>query len=101
MFATGIENSIPTIKNGRQRVDQMESCGHYRHWRKDFDVVEEMGLRCLRYGPPLHTTLIGRARHDSESAHPTSAALRRRNIVPIADLCHFCVPAWLRTPHTR
>ena len=37
MFATGIENSIPTIDNGRTRVDQMESCGHYRHWRLDFD----------------------------------------------------------------
>ena len=31
MFATGIENSIPTIDNGRTRIDQMEKCGHYRH----------------------------------------------------------------------
>jgi hypothetical protein len=41
MFATGIENGIPKIKGGRIRVDQMESCGHYRHWRKDFDLVAE------------------------------------------------------------
>ena len=53
MFATGIENSIPTIKGGRVRVDQMEACGHYRHWRTDFDCVEEIGIHYLRYGPPL------------------------------------------------
>ena len=39
MFATGIENSIPTINNGKTRVDEMEVCGHYKHWREDFDAV--------------------------------------------------------------
>ena len=53
MFATGIENSYPTIRNGAKRVDEMESCGHYQHWRRDFDCVEELGIRFLRYGPPL------------------------------------------------
>jgi hypothetical protein len=43
MFATGIENSIPTVKNGRVRVDQMDVCGHYERWREDFDLVEDMG----------------------------------------------------------
>ena len=95
MFATGIENSIPTIKGGRHRVDQMESCGHYRHWRKDFDLVEEMGLKFLRYGPPLHTTLIGPDKYDWEFADLTFGELRRRNIVPIVDLCHFGVPDWI------
>ncbi len=95
MFATGIENSIPTIKGGTHRVDQMESCGHYRHWRKDFDLVEEMGLRFLRYGPPLHTTFAGPDKYDWEFADVTFADLRRRNIVPIVDLCHFGVPDWM------
>jgi beta-glucosidase len=31
MFATGIENSYPTIQNGQVRVDEMEKCGHYTH----------------------------------------------------------------------
>ena len=66
MFATGIENSIPTIDNGRTRVDQMESCGHYKHWKLDFDCVEELGLRFLRYGPPLHRTYLGPGRYDWE-----------------------------------
>ena len=30
IFATGIENSDPTIQNGGVRVDEMEACGHYR-----------------------------------------------------------------------
>jgi beta-glucosidase/6-phospho-beta-glucosidase/beta-galactosidase len=95
MFATGIENSIPKINGGAIRVDQMDSCGHYRHWRSDFDCVEELGLRYLRYGPPLHTTLIGPGQYDWEFADVTFADLRRRNIIPIVDLCHFGVPDWL------
>lgn len=95
MFATGIENSIPRIQNGRVRVDQMESCGHYRHWRKDFDLVAEMGISYLRYGPPLHTTLLGPDRHDWEFADVTFGELYERDIVPIVDLCHFGVPDWI------
>jgi beta-glucosidase len=95
MFATGIENSIPTIKNGRVRVDQMESCGHYRHWRLDFDCVEELGLQYLRYGPPLHRTWLGPGRFDWEFADITLADLKRRHIIPIVDLCHFGVPDWI------
>ncbi len=54
LFATGIENSYPTIGNGRERVDEMEKCGHYEKWRTDFDCVDQLGIRFLRYGPPLH-----------------------------------------------
>ncbi|HVQ09927.1 MAG TPA: family 1 glycosylhydrolase [Allosphingosinicella sp.] len=95
MFATGIENSIPTIDNGRTRVDQMDSCRHYKHWRLDFDLVEELGLQYLRYGPPLHTTYLGPGRHDWDFADLTLEDLRRRGIVPIVDLCHFGVPDWI------
>jgi beta-glucosidase len=95
MFATGIENSIPKIKNGAVRVDQMESCGHYKEWRTDFDLLDELGLRFLRYGPPLHTTLLGPGRYDWEFADLTFGELKRRDIVPIVDLCHFGVPDWI------
>lgn len=95
MFATGIENSIPRIQGGRVRVDQMESCGHYRHWRRDFELVKEMGLTYLRYGPPLHTTLLGPERYDWTFADLTFAELRTRDIIPIVDLCHFGLPDWL------
>ncbi len=95
MFATGIENSIPTINGGRTRIDQMDVCGHYRRWREDFDLVEEMGLRFLRYGPPLHRTFQGPGRYDWEFADLTLNELLRRDITPIVDLCHFGVPDWL------
>ena len=52
-------------------------------------------MRFLRYGPPLHTTLVGRGRYDWEFADVTFADLRRRDIVPIVDLCHFGVPDWI------
>jgi beta-glucosidase len=95
MFATGIENSIPTINNGRTRIDQMEKCGHYKHWRTDFDLLEELGLHVLRYGPPLHTTFVGPGRYDWSFADMTLGELERRNIIPIIDLCHFGVPDWI------
>lgn len=95
MFATGIENSIPTIKNGRVRVDQMAASDHYRRWREDFDCVQELGIRHLRYGPPLHTTLVGPGKYDWEFADLTLEDLRRRDIIPIVDLCHFGVPDWI------
>jgi beta-glucosidase len=95
MFATGIENSIPRIQNGRVRVDEMDKCGHYRRWKEDFDRVEELGIRFLRYGPPLHKTWLGPGRHDWDFADTTFADLRRRDIFPIVDLCHFGVPDWI------
>ena len=95
MFATGIENSVPTIDGGRTRVDEMESCRFYDRWREDFTLVEEMGIRYLRYGPPIHTTWVGEGRYDWAFADETFAELKRRNIVPIVDLCHFGVPDWM------
>jgi beta-glucosidase len=95
MFATGVENSVPTIDGGRVRVDEMESCGHYKHWQRDFELVEEMGIGYLRYGPPIHTTWLGVGKYDWEFADLTFAELKRRNLVPIVDLCHFGVPDWI------
>ncbi|GAB3387173.1 family 1 glycosylhydrolase [Massilia agri] len=95
IFATGIESSIPTIEGGRVRMDEMEKCGHYRHWRRDFDLVQEIGIRFLRYGPPLHTTLVGAGRYDWSFADETFPELRRRGLVAIVDLCHFGLPDFL------
>ena len=95
MFCTGIENSVPTIDNGRTRVDEMQSCGHYERWREDFELVTELGIQFLRYGPPIHTTWIATDRFDWSFADQTFAELKRRNIVPIVDLCHFGLPDWL------
>ena len=95
MFATGIENSIPTIQNGSKRVDELEKCGFYTQWQKDFALVEELGIKFLRYGPPLHKVWLGPGRYDWEFSDLTFADLKRRDIVPIVDLCHFGVPDWI------
>jgi beta-glucosidase/6-phospho-beta-glucosidase/beta-galactosidase len=95
LFATGIENSNPTIHGGRTRVDELEKCGHYKHWRTDFDCVESLGISVLRYGPPLHRTFIGPDRYDWSFADETLAEIRRRDLIPIIDLCHFGLPDWL------
>jgi beta-glucosidase/6-phospho-beta-glucosidase/beta-galactosidase len=95
MFATGIEGSAPTIQGGRVRVDEMEKCRHYDMWRTDFDLVEDLGVTFLRYGPPIHRTWLGDGRYDWEFADLTFADLERREILPIVDLCHFGVPDWI------
>jgi beta-glucosidase/6-phospho-beta-glucosidase/beta-galactosidase len=94
-FATGIENSSPTIANGRIRRDQMAECGHYDHWRTDFALVQELGLRTLRYGVPLFRVWLGPGRYDWEFSDQAFAELRRLGIEPVADLCHFGLPDWL------
>jgi beta-glucosidase/6-phospho-beta-glucosidase/beta-galactosidase len=95
LFATGIENSIPTINNGRFRVDEMEKCGHYKYWKKDFELVQELGINILRYGPPIHKTFLGDDKFDWSFADETFKDLRERKIIPIVDLCHFGVPDWI------
>jgi beta-glucosidase/6-phospho-beta-glucosidase/beta-galactosidase len=95
MFATGIENSYPTVQGGRVRVDEMEKCRHYERWHADFDCVEDLGLHVLRYGPPLHRSWLGPDRYDWDFADTTFGDLLARDITPIVDLCHFGVPDWL------
>ena len=80
IFASGIESSIPTIDGGKVRMDEMEKCGHYRNFRRDFDLLEDIGIRFLRYGPPLHTTLLGAGRHDWSFADEVFPELRRRGV---------------------
>src|SRR5690242_1113109 len=95
LFATGIENSNPTIQNGRHRVDEMEKCRHYDLWETDFDLVHEQGITCLRYGIPIHRVFIGPKKYDWDFSDLTFNDLRRRDILPVADLCHFGVPDWI------
>lgn len=95
LFATGIENSYPTIQNGKHRVDEMQKCGHYEHWKQDFELVGELDIHFLRYGPPIHRTWLGSGKYDWEFTDATFGELHRRDIVPITDLCHFGVPDWI------
>ncbi|MGZ3742338.1 MAG: family 1 glycosylhydrolase [Pseudobdellovibrionaceae bacterium] len=95
IFATGIENSYPTICQGRKRIDQMERSHHYKRWAEDFSLVEDLGISFLRYGPPIHKTWLGVGRYDWEFTDRVYRDLAKRDIVPITDLCHFGLPDWL------
>ena len=95
MFATGIECSYPTLDKGSWRVDQMEICGHYRHWRRDLELVRELGISYLRYGPPLHLILQGPGRYDWSFMDQVAAPMRQLGIRAIIDLLHFGQADWL------
>ena len=98
MFATGIECSYPTIrdKNGKTiRRDQLEEACHYHHWKQDFQLVHDLGLRALRYGLPYHKIHRGPGRYDWSFADEVMREMRRLKIEPILDLLHFGVPDWL------
>ena len=94
MFATGIENSCPTISGGR-RVDEMEKCEHYRRWREDLALVRELDLRFLRWGPAMYRTFLAPGRYDWAWVDEVLAEMERLGIAPILDLCHFGVPDWI------
>ena len=98
LFATGIENSYPTITlpNGaKKRVDEMEKANHYKLWKTDFQLVKETGIEFLRYGPPYFSTHVAPGKYDWSFTDETFNAMREMGINPIVDLCHFGVPDWL------
>ena len=73
----------------------MELCGHYEHWREDFRLVRELGINYLRYGPPYYKVHLAPEKYDWSFADETFNELKRLDITPITDLCHFGVPDWL------
>ncbi len=98
MFATGIENSYPNIllpDGSTKRVDEMEKTGHYTHWKTDFDLVKELGIEFLRYGPPYYATHVAPGVYDWSFTDDTFKRLHELGITPLIDLCHFGVPDWL------
>jgi beta-glucosidase/6-phospho-beta-glucosidase/beta-galactosidase len=97
MFATGIENSYPTIEwEGKTiRQDELAKTHHYDRWKDDFRVLEELGIEYLRYGPPYFSTHTGPGKFDWAFTDETFNALQEQKVTPIVDLCHFGVPDWI------
>jgi len=98
MFATGIENSYPTITlpdGGCKRIDEMAKTFHYENWEKDFHLVTQLGIEILRYGPPYYKTHLAPGKYDWEFTDSTFNKLKELHITPIVDLCHFGVPDWM------
>ena len=98
MFATGIENSYPTIQlpdGSTKRVDELEKTNHYKYWETDFNLVKEMGISYLRYGAPYYSTHIAPGKYNWAFTDETFNRLKQLDITPLVDLCHFGVPDWL------
>ncbi len=97
MFATGIENSYPTIewKGKTIRQDELAKTKHYERWRDDFRLLQELGIQYLRYGPPYFSTHTGPGQYDWDFTDQTFHALQAQKVTPIVDLCHFGVPDWI------
>ena len=53
LFATGIENSCPTIGGRRVRVDEMEKWGTTTSGGETSPSCRRWAIRTLRYGPPF------------------------------------------------
>jgi beta-glucosidase/6-phospho-beta-glucosidase/beta-galactosidase len=97
IFATGIECSYPVIstKSGPKRMDEMEKCHHYKFWKQDLELTVELGISYLRYGPPYYKMHLGPGRYDWSWTDLVFPEMRKLQIVPIVDLCHFGVPDWI------
>ena len=97
MFATGIENSYPTIewKGKTIRQDELAKTRHYECWREDFQVLQQLGIEHLRYGPPYFSTHTGPGKYDWDFTDQTFQALHHQKVTAIVDLCHFGVPDWV------
>jgi beta-glucosidase/6-phospho-beta-glucosidase/beta-galactosidase len=97
-FATGIECSNPRVSDqhgGLIRRDLLEECGHYRYWRRDFELVKELGTPILRYGLPNHLVHLGPGKYDWSFADEVMGEMKRLGILPILDLMHFGIPDWM------
>jgi beta-glucosidase/6-phospho-beta-glucosidase/beta-galactosidase len=94
MFATGVENSYPTIARG-VRIDEMEKCGHYKYWKDDLRLTRDLEIHYLRWGPANYKTFLGPGKYEWSWIDDVLAEMKRLAIVPIMDLCHFGLPDWL------
>ncbi|HTW94071.1 MAG TPA: family 1 glycosylhydrolase [Tepidisphaeraceae bacterium] len=95
MFAVGIECSNPIVADGH-RVDQFATTGHYENWRKDLRLVRGLGLKYLRYGPPIHRIFLAPGNYDWSWIDMVMADMQKLGIRPIIDLVHFGLPDWMR-----
>ncbi len=94
MFAVGIECSNPCIGSG-ERIDELESTGHYRHWKQDLALVKGTGVKYLRYGLPIHRIFLAPGVYDWSFADLALTEIHKLGLVPILDLVHFGLPDWL------
>ena len=77
------------------RAKLIDPALHARGWTEDLVLTKELGVRYLRYGPPYYRIHTGAGKYDWSWLDPVMKKMRRLQLIPIIDLCHFGVPDWI------
>src|SRR5205823_12184653 len=86
--------TTPHPKSGRT-LDEYELTGHYKHWRRDLDLMASLGVRYARYGVPWHRIQPRPKKWDWSFPDATLNRLLELRIEPIVDLVHYGLPPWI------
>ena len=90
-FMAGFECSTFVWKDG-QRKDYVALTGHDRELESDYRRLSELGIGVVREAVRWPLVDQGQGRYDWSTVDPFLDALRRHNLSPIWDLCHYGFP---------
>lgn len=96
-WAAGIEDTfIPQVRPGLRRLEEYELTQHYEQWQSDFDLLEETGVRAVRWGIPWYRVQPAPDRWEWGWVDDALTYLvEEKGILPIIDLMHYGTPLWL------
>ncbi|HEV2861462.1 MAG TPA: hypothetical protein VGX48_10680 [Pyrinomonadaceae bacterium] len=89
-FLSGFECSTFLWKD-RKRRDLVEETGHRRHAMEDYRILRDLGIAVSREGIPW-PMVDKRGEYDFSPIEPMIEAMRRAQVIPIWDLCHYGYP---------
>src|SRR3954471_11437679 len=97
LWAVGIENTfVPHTRAGHRRLDEYELLDHYRLWRQDLDLADDLGISAIRYGIPWYRVNPRPGVFDWSWTDPVLEYLVTvKGLMPIVDLMHYGTPLWL------
>jgi beta-glucosidase/6-phospho-beta-glucosidase/beta-galactosidase len=97
-WALGIEDTfVPQVHARSGRIlDEYVLTQHDRFWREDLRMIEDIGVRYLRYGIPWYQVNPAPGRFDwSWTDEALPYLVEELGIQPILDLVHYGAPLWL------
>lgn len=96
-WLSGIEDTFITApcEKTTRTLDEYELTGHYRAWRSDLALFDELALRAVRYGIPWHRIQPSPKTWNWQWAERPLERLLELGIEPIVDLVHYGLPGWI------
>ncbi|HEV2762681.1 MAG TPA: hypothetical protein VGV38_06775 [Pyrinomonadaceae bacterium] len=89
-FLSGFECSTFLWKD-KGRRDLVEETQHRSHAREDYQILRDLGIAVSREGIPWPLVERG-GRYDFSPVDPLIEAMRRAQVLPLWDLCHYGYP---------